>query len=135
MAITMGKRRYVGTVSSTNATPDWQMVALYTVNIVGGSATPNPVKVGDTVQVMRNEAEIPAGEHFVNWTAEGITLTQEQKTAETFEFTMPDGEVTITAHYEKIASRLSWKSQIPAHVPQAPCRLERPRWQETSPLR
>ncbi len=43
-----------------------------------------------------------AGEQFDHWEATGITLSEEQKTAELLTITMPANAVTITAVYKKI---------------------------------
>ena len=39
---------------------------------------------------------------FTGWTAEGITLTKEQKAKPTVTFTMPGNNVTLTPHYAKL---------------------------------
>ena len=56
--------------------------------------------VGDSVTVKANE---PAkGKTFDKWTATGITLTDEQTKSTEITFTMPDGNVTLTATYKDI---------------------------------
>lgn len=66
----------------------------YTLTVNGGAGSgsyPAGVQVAAT-------AQIPEGKEFVNWTAEGVEI--EDNTAPVLVFTMPQGDVTLTAVYK-----------------------------------
>lgn len=71
----------------------------YTLNITNGHGE-GEYLAGALVQVLAQEAE--AGKSFREWTAEGITLTTEQKSSSSLIFTMPAGNVRLTAAYSEI---------------------------------
>ena len=74
---------------------------IYTVTVTDGTADKTSVKYGESVTV---EASAPAkGKAFDKWTATGITLTDEQTKSTEITFTMPDGNVTLTATYKELA--------------------------------
>ena len=74
---------------------------IYTVTVTGGTADKTSVTYGESVTV---EASAPAkGKAFDKWTATGITLTDEQTKSTEITFTMPDGNVTLTATYKELA--------------------------------
>ena len=56
-------------------------------------------EVGDSVTV---NAGSKAGYSFAGWEADGITLTEKQKTSLTINFNMPENNVTLTATWEQI---------------------------------
>ena len=69
----------------------------YTVTVNGGTGA-GTYKEGDSVTIT---ATVPTGKRFVEWTSEsGITFAD--KTSATTTFTMPAGDVTVTASYEDI---------------------------------
>ena len=69
----------------------------YTVTVNGGTGA-GTYKEGDSVTIT---ATVPTGKRFVEWTSEsGITFAD--KTSVTTTFTMPAGDVTVTANYEDI---------------------------------
>ena len=74
---------------------------IYTVTVTDGTADKTSVTYGESVTV---EASAPAkGKTFDKWTATGITLTDEQTKSTEITFTMPDGNVTLTATYKELA--------------------------------
>ena len=74
---------------------------IYTVTVTDGTADKTSVTYGESVTV---EASAPAkGKAFDKWTATGITLTDEQTKSTEITFTMPDGNVTLTATYKELA--------------------------------
>ncbi len=81
---------------------------LYTLTCVNAAPESYPYKTfagGDYVEgaSVTFRAKTPnAGEQFDHWEATGITLSEEQKTAELLTITMPTNAVTITAVYKKI---------------------------------
>lgn len=69
----------------------------YTVTVNGGTGA-GTYKEGASVTIT---ATVPTGKRFVEWTSEsGITFAD--KTSATTTFTMPAGDVTVTANYEDI---------------------------------
>ena len=74
---------------------------IYIVTVTDGTADKTSVTYGESVTV---EASAPAkGKAFDKWTATGITLTDEQTKSTEITFTMPDGNVTLTATYKELA--------------------------------
>ena len=69
----------------------------YFVTVTKGEASKRIAAFGESVTVTANEPE--TGQQFKEWTATGITLTDEQKTSASFTFTMPANAVTLTATY------------------------------------
>ena len=94
----------------TTATPSDQegtvaVRALYVLTVegsAGGSvsgAAPGRYGQGETLTVT---AEPEPGCLFTGWTAAGLTLTEEEKDARTLDFTMPAGDVALTAGFEPV---------------------------------
>lgn len=63
----------------------------HAVTVVGGTANAGTAKPGETVTVTAGEGD------FCHWTAQGLTLTEDQQTAKQFTFLMPAAAVTLTA--------------------------------------
>ena len=82
-------------VSDPEIRPDTRNVTVVNAVITsaGGSDTAQVVP-GETVTV---EAKLYEGAKFVNWTVDGMTLTDEEKVMNPLTFTMPDHDVTISA--------------------------------------
>lgn len=80
--------------------------------IYGYASGAGEYKYGDSVTVEATEND---PEKFVSsWSAEGITLTEEQKTASVFTFSMPTHDVTITAEsFRYYVSKLYLSSITP----------------------
>ena len=73
----------------------------YTVSVNGGTASPaGPNAEGTVVTITAGAA--PAGKEFYKWEASGILLTADGAESETFSFTMPANNVTLTARYVSI---------------------------------
>ena len=72
-------------------------VTTYTLTVAGGSGS-GSYEAGAQVTITANAPE--TGMRFKAWEAEGITLTD--PTANPLTITMPEGDVTLTATYEKI---------------------------------
>ena len=72
-------------------------VTTYTLTVEGGSGS-GSYEAGAQVTITANAPE--TGMRFKAWEAEGITLTD--PTANPLTITMPEGDVTLTATYEKI---------------------------------
>lgn len=82
--------------NTVTATANYEDIE-YTVTVNGGTGA-GTYKEGDSVTIT---ATVPTGKRFVEWTSEsGITFAD--KTSATTTFTMPAGDVTVTANYEDI---------------------------------
>lgn len=82
--------------NAVTATANYEDIE-YTVTVNGGTGA-GTYKKGDSVTIT---ATVPTGKRFVEWTSEsGITFAD--KTSVTTTFTMPAGDVTVTASYEDI---------------------------------
>ena len=82
--------------NAVTATANYEDIE-YTVTVNGGTGA-GTYKEGDSVTIT---ATVPTGKRFVEWTSEsGITFAD--KTSATTTFTMPAGDVTVTASYEDI---------------------------------
>ena len=82
--------------NTVTATANYEDIE-YTVTVNGGTGA-GTYKEGDSVTIT---ATVPTGKRFVEWTSEsGITFAD--KTSVTTTFTMPAGDVTVTANYEDI---------------------------------
>lgn len=82
--------------NTVTATANYEDIE-YTVTVNGGTGA-GTYKEGDSVTIT---ATVPTGKRFVEWTSEsGITFAD--KTSATTTFTMPAGDVTVTASYEDI---------------------------------
>ena len=79
---------------------------LHGIAIEGGAFTVNggtaeTAKKGDAIVATADSA--PAGQKFSHWEVTGVDgLTEEQLKSETFEFTMPRGEVTLKAVFKTL---------------------------------
>ena len=82
--------------NAVTATANYEDIE-YTVTVNGGTGA-GTYKEGASVTIT---ATVPTGKRFVEWTSEsGITFAD--KTSVTTTFTMPAGDVTVTANYEDI---------------------------------
>lgn len=72
---------------------------LYTITVDGGHADVTSALTGKEITV---DADVPEGEKFMGWKAEGITLTPAQQQSEHITFFMPEGNVTLTAEYKTL---------------------------------
>lgn len=72
---------------------------LYTITVDGGHADVTSALTGKEITV---DADVPDGEKFMGWKAEGITLTPAQQQREHITFFMPEGNVTLTADYKTL---------------------------------
>lgn len=82
--------------NAVTATANYEDIE-YTVTVNGGTGG-GEYKEGTSVTIT---ATVPTGKRFVEWTSEsGITFAD--KTSATTTFTMPAGDVTVTANYEDI---------------------------------
>ena len=82
--------------NAVTATANYEDIE-YTVTVNGGTGA-GTYKEGASVTIT---ATVPTGKRFVEWTSEsGITFAD--KTSATTTFTMPAGDVTVTANYEDI---------------------------------
>lgn len=70
----------------------------YAVTVTNGTADMENAIEGEAVTITANAPE--SGKQFKEWTASGITLTDEQKSSANLTFTMPAQAVTLTATYE-----------------------------------
>ncbi len=81
--------------------------ALYTVTVINGSGS-GSYKEGATVIITANE---PAtGKQFKNWTTDNTDITLASTRLSATTFTMPAGNVTVTANYEDASSSSSSSS-------------------------
>ena len=69
-----------------------------TIKLQGQSTELKTAFAGEEVTVTAADRE---NAEFTGWTAEGITLTDEQKANPTANFTMPDKNVTLTPNYKQ----------------------------------
>ena len=82
--------------NAVTATANYEDIE-YTITVNGGTGA-GTYKEGASVTIT---ATVPTGKRFVEWTSEsGITFAD--KTSATTTFTMPAGDVTVTANYEDI---------------------------------
>ena len=72
---------------------------LYTITVDGGHADVTSALTGKEITV---DADVPEGEKFMGWKAEGITLTPAQQQSEHITFFMPEGNVTLMAEYKTL---------------------------------
>lgn len=73
----------------------------YTITIINGAANKATAVEGETVTITADAPE--AGKRFKEWTgADGLTFTSGSKTSATATFTMPAGDVNVTATYEDV---------------------------------
>ena len=75
-------------------------VPSYNVTVNSGTGSGN-YKKGSEVSVAADEVE---DKRFVSWNAEGVELTDEQKTSQAMSFTMPNNDVTLTPEYRDLQS-------------------------------
>ena len=81
----------------------------YAVTVAGGSASISEALAGTGVTVTADAPQ--TGYAFDRWDAQGVTLTSAQKTSAQMTFTMPGGDVTLTAVYEKIVYPITYDLQ------------------------
>ena len=72
---------------------------LYTITVDGGHADVTSALTGKEITV---DADVPDGEKFMGWKAEGITLTPAQQQRKHITFFMPEGNVTLKAEYKTL---------------------------------
>lgn len=72
---------------------------LYTITVDGGHADVTSALTGKEITV---DADVPDGEKFMGWKADGITLTPAQQQSKHITFFMPEGNVTLTAEYKTL---------------------------------
>lgn len=72
---------------------------LYTITVDGGHADVTSALTGKEITV---DADVPDGEKFMGWKAEGITLTPAQQQSKHITFFMPEGNVTLKAEYKTL---------------------------------
>ena len=77
----------------------FEKLPTYEVTVNNGTGGGNYV-AGASVTITADTPQ--SGKHFKEWSATGIALNDEQKTATNFTFTMPETAVTLTAKYEII---------------------------------
>lgn len=65
------------------------------LTVSGGNGS-GVYRAGDVVAI---ECDVPEGKVFSHWIAEGIALSEEQLSSPKLTFTMPDGEVKLTAAF------------------------------------
>ncbi|MEG1577711.1 MAG: discoidin domain-containing protein [Oscillospiraceae bacterium] len=82
-------------MGAADSVPDAPKYNLTVTNGVGSGS----FQAGATVTVSANTS---SGKLFTGWTANGITLSNEQKITNPMTFTMPANHVTLTATYEAI---------------------------------
>ena len=73
----------------------------------GIASSEGPVSSGETITIT---AAPNTGYRFVNWTVNGITLTDAQKTSATISFVMPENDVTVTANFELMTYTITFNS-------------------------
>lgn len=81
----------------------WTAVPTFTLTLTDATAKPEGTSFakGTTVTVTAN---VPEGKEFDKWTAEGLTLTEEQAAKKEFTFKMPGKNVTLTATFKNPAT-------------------------------
>ena len=72
---------------------------VYTLTVTGGTGS-GVYAANDSVTV---EPESREGWHFKEWSAENLSLTEEQTAAEELTFEMPQNDVSLTAHFEELS--------------------------------
>ena len=77
-------------------TATYKELSKYHVTVFGGTGAGDYYE-SDSVTVKADTA----GKTFVNWTATGITLSDEDAKRAEITFIMPDGDVTLTANFKK----------------------------------
>ena len=84
-------------VSENEAEPPSEPVPTYNVTVNGGSGG-GSYKAGEKVSIAANEPE--SGKQFSGWSANGVSLGD--SSSKSTSFTMPSGDVTVTANYAEI---------------------------------
>ena len=83
-------------------TAQYEQIQYYTVTVndggVGATAS-GSYEAGANVSVNAGSKD---GYSFAGWEANGITLTEDQKTSLTINFNMPENDVTLTATWEQV---------------------------------
>lgn len=95
-----GTDKYEGTTLSD---PDWSFTVAektYNVTVVNGVSAMTTAAAGAKVTVKANAA--PAGQKFSKWVSDSENVLFVEKTDAETSFIMPEGDVTITAAYEKL---------------------------------
>ena len=67
------------------------------ITVSGGTVTPNPATVGQTVTVTADAP--PSGQHFAGWTSSGPGVSFANASNASTTFVMPPNEVTVTANF------------------------------------
>ena len=102
--------------TSTTRYRDENIYAMGTVTVTDGENQIGDAHAGNEVTVTATPVEHAAYNfQFVRWDAEGVALTDEQKSASTMTFEMPAGNVSLTAVFEKQGVKLNF-SASPANA-------------------
>lgn len=89
--------------ATTLSDPDWSFTVAektYNVTVVNGVSAMTTAAAGAKVTVKANAA--PAGQKFSKWVSDSENVLFVEKTDAETSFIMPEGDVTITAAYEKL---------------------------------
>lgn len=89
--------------ATTLSDPDWSFTVAektYNVTVVNGVSAMTTAAAGAKVTVKANAA--PAGQKFSKWVSDSEKVLFVEKTDAETSFIMPEGDVTITAAYEKL---------------------------------
>ena len=89
--------------AATLSDPDWSFTVAektYKVTVVNGTSAMTTAAAGAKVTVKANTA--PTGQKFSKWVSDSEDVIFVEKTDAETSFVMPEGDVTITATYEKL---------------------------------
>ncbi len=94
------------TVENTSSAPTYTVTAKSADDTMGSAAVTSPGSEFEAGASAKAEATPKAGYEFTGWTAEGLELTEEQKTQNPITITMPAANVTLTAAFGE--KKFSW---------------------------
>ncbi len=73
--------------------------------ITGGTADASTARAGEIISISADE--VPAGKKFTGWSSNDPTLAFDDRTAMDTFFTMPVGDVSITANYADVSGEIT----------------------------
>ena len=103
--------------ATTLSDPDWSFTVAektYNVTVVNGVSAMTTAAAGAKVTVKANAA--PTGQKFSKWVSDSENVLFVEKTDAETSFIMPEGDVTITAAYEKLPEKPKPEPEVKSYM-------------------
>lgn len=98
--------KVVVTFTKDSEDPEDPEDPVYTVEVIDGWADPAQAKKGDKVTLTANDPS--DGQKFKNWTVNSGNVSLEDANASSTSFTMPAGNVKVTANFETLSESTTY---------------------------